>query len=78
MKHQINSKMISVRIPSVICDQLDNLTHLTHKSRTDLVRQAILFQIEDMEDYYECVEIIKNRKPENYITLDEAMKSLGL
>lgn len=78
MRDPLNSKTVSVRVPQVIYDKISEFSKKQHKSSASFIREAMIRHLEDIIDYYEVEEIILNRDPSNYITLEEAMKSYDI
>jgi predicted DNA-binding protein len=68
---------IAIRLSDKLERRLKALADKTHKSKSALVREAIENQIEDMEDYYLSMAIIKNSDGTLY-SLDEVEKMCGL
>jgi RHH-type rel operon transcriptional repressor/antitoxin RelB len=72
--------MLAIRLPEEIEQRLDALAKETGRTKTFYVRQAILEQLDDIEDYYlaeKAVQEIKSGKVKT-IPLEEIMKRYGL
>ncbi len=69
--------MVNVRVPKEIEDRLEELTRLTHRSKSFYVREALKAYIEDLEDYYISLERLADKSSKRY-TLEEVEKKLGL
>jgi RHH-type rel operon transcriptional repressor/antitoxin RelB len=69
--------MVNVRVPKEIEKRLEELTRLTHRSKSFYVREALKAYIEDLEDYYISLERLADKSSKRY-TLKEAEEKLGL
>ncbi len=69
--------MVNVRVPKEIEERLEELTRLTHRSKSFYVREALRAYLEDLEDYYISLERLANKSSKRY-TLKEAKEKLGL
>ncbi len=69
--------MVNVRVPKEIEERLEELTRLTHRSKSFYVREALLAYLEDLEDYYISIDRLADKKSRRY-TLQEAKEKLGL
>jgi RHH-type rel operon transcriptional repressor/antitoxin RelB len=69
--------MVNVRVPKEIEERLEELTRLTHRSKSFYVREALKAYIEDLEDYYISVERLADKSSKRY-TLEEVEEKLGL
>jgi RHH-type rel operon transcriptional repressor/antitoxin RelB len=69
--------MVNVRVPKEIEERLEELTRLTHRSKSFYVREALKAYIEDLEDYYISLERLAHKSSKRY-TLKEVEKKLGL
>ena len=78
MSQSLETKAISVRIPLVIFNKLGDLAARTHKTKTSFIKQALIEKMEDLIDYQECLNIIKESYPEDYLSHVEAWKEIGI
>ena len=72
--------MPAVRIPEDLDTRLNTLARRTGRSRNSFVREALLRQLDDIEDYYlgmETLERIRNGEERVY-SAAEARRELGL
>ena len=72
--------MPAVRIPEDLDNRLNTLARRTGRSRNSFVREALLRQLDDIEDYYlgmETLERIRNGEEKLYSSA-EARRELGL
>lgn len=72
--------MLAIRLPADIEKRLDALAKETGRTKSYYVREAILEQLDDLEDYYlaeKALQEIKSGKAE-LIPLEEIMKRYGL
>jgi RHH-type rel operon transcriptional repressor/antitoxin RelB len=77
---QLEAPMLAIRLPEEIEQRLDALAKETGRTKTFYVRQAILEQLDDLEDYYlaeKALQEIKSGKSK-LIPLEEIMKRYGL
>jgi RHH-type rel operon transcriptional repressor/antitoxin RelB len=72
--------MLAVRLPEEIEFRLNRLANVTGRTKTYYVREAIINQLEDMEDYYLGMETLERiRKGEERIySSKEVRRELGL
>jgi len=72
--------MIAVRFPTEIETRLDALAAATGRTKTFYVREAILEQLDDLEDYYLAAEVVERirKGQERTLSLDEVEHQLGL
>ncbi len=68
--------MLAIRLNAEIEKRLDVLAKKTGRTKTFYARKAILNYIEDLEDTYIALEVLKN--PGEISTLEEVRKELGL
>ncbi len=68
--------MIAVRLPPEIEKRLKKLARRTGRTKTFYVREAILQQLDDLEDYYLAVQRLEENIPG--IPLEEVERRLGL
>ncbi len=68
--------MIAVRLPPEIERRLKKLARRTGRTKTFYVREAILQQLDDLEDYYLAVQRLEENIPG--IPLEEVERRLGL
>ncbi|MBZ0131970.1 MAG: DUF6290 family protein [Rhodocyclaceae bacterium] len=68
--------MLAIRLPETIEERLNALASETGRSKTALVREAILEYIDDLEDYY--LAEARARRNRKTIPLDEVERKLGL
>jgi RHH-type rel operon transcriptional repressor/antitoxin RelB len=73
-------QQISIRIDDKTAQALEKLAQKTGRSKTFYVKQAILNQLEDLEDYYLGVNALKEfqQSGAKAIPADEVFKKLGL
>ena len=72
--------MPAVRIPEDLDNRLNTLARRTGRSKNSFVREALLHQLDDIEDYYlgmETLERIRNGEEKLYSSA-EARRELGL
>ena len=72
--------MPAVRIPEDLDNRLNTLASRTGRSKNSFVREALLHQLDDIEDYYlgmETLERIRNGEEKLYSSA-EARRELGL
>ncbi|NLD96445.1 MAG: ribbon-helix-helix protein, CopG family [Synergistaceae bacterium] len=72
--------MPAVRIPEDLDNRLNTLARRTGRSKNSFVREALLHQLDDIEDYYlgmETLERIRNGEERVYSSA-EAKRELGL
>ena len=72
--------MQAVRIPEDLDNRLNTLARRTGRSKNSFVREALLHQLDDIEDYYlgmETLERIRNGEEKLYSSA-EARRELGL
>lgn len=72
--------MPAVRIPEDLDNRLNTLARRTGRSKNSFVREALLHQLDDIEDYYlgmETLERIRNGEEKLYSSA-EARHELGL
>ena len=72
--------MPAVRIPEDLDNRLNTLARRTGRSKNSFVREALLHQLDDIEDYYlgmETLERIRNGEERVY-SATEARRELGL
>jgi RHH-type rel operon transcriptional repressor/antitoxin RelB len=72
--------MPAVRIPEDLDTRLNTLARRTGRSKNSFVREALLRQLDDIEDYYlgmETLERIRNGEERVY-SAAEARRELGL
>jgi len=72
--------MPAVRIPEDLDNRLNTLARRTGRSKNSFVREALLRQLDDIEDYYlgmETLERIRNGEEKLYSSA-EARRELGL
>ena len=72
--------MPAVRSPEDLDNRLNTLARRTGRSKNSFVREALLHQLDDIEDYYlgmETLERIRNGEERVYSSV-EARRELGL
>ena len=72
--------MPAVRIPEDLDNRLNTLARRTGRSKNSFVREALLHQLDDIEDYYlgmETLERIRKGEERAYSSA-EARRELGL
>lgn len=72
--------MLAIQLPDDIDNRLEALIQPIGRSKAELVREAILDYLEDLEDYVECEQRlldIQEGRSRTY-TLDEVERELGL
>lgn len=67
---------LAVRLEPELEKRLENLSKKTHRSKSFYVREALEHYIEELEDYYLAVTILK--KPMDIYTIEEVEKMCGL
>lgn len=65
----------SIRLDDALDKRLQRIAAVTGRTKTSFIREAIEQYIEDMEDYADAVEALKEK---GSITLDALEKDLGL
>lgn len=72
--------MPAVQIPEDLDNRLNALARRTGRSKSSFVREALMHQIDDIEDYYLGMETLERiRKGEERVyTSAEARRELGL
>ena len=72
--------MLAIRLPEEIEKRLDALAKQTGRTKTYYARQAILEQLDDLEDYYLSEKAWKEVESgkSKMIPLEEIMKRYGL
>lgn len=72
--------MLAVRIPEDLDNRLNALAHSTGRSKSSFVREALMHQLDDIEDYYLGMETLERiRKGEERVyALAEVRRELGL
>jgi RHH-type transcriptional regulator, rel operon repressor / antitoxin RelB len=68
--------MLALRLPEDIEKRLQALARKTHRSKSYYAREAIIMHIEDLEDYYEALDVLKN--PGKRYSLEEIEKKYDL
>lgn len=68
--------MLAIRLPVDIEERLSHLASETGRTKTSLVREAILEHIDDLEDFY--LAEARARKNRKTIPLSEVERTLGL
>jgi RHH-type rel operon transcriptional repressor/antitoxin RelB len=68
--------MLAIRLPETIEERLNVLANETGRTKTALVREAILEYIDDLEDYY--LAEARARRNRKTIPLDEVERKLDL
>jgi RHH-type transcriptional regulator, rel operon repressor / antitoxin RelB len=67
---------IAIRLPEELENKLTSLAKRTKRSKSFYVREAIEHYLEDIEDYYLGMEVLKN--PGQIYSLEEVRKICGL
>ena len=72
--------MLAVRIPEDLDNRLNALAHRTGRSKSSFVREALMHQLDDIEDYYLGMETLERiRKGEERVyALAEVRRELNL
>ena len=72
--------MLAIRLPEEIEKRLDALAKETGRTKTFYVREAILEQLDDLEDYYLAEKALQEIKAgkSKLIPLEQIMKRYGL
>jgi RHH-type transcriptional regulator, rel operon repressor / antitoxin RelB len=70
----------TIRLPEEAERRLDALAESTHRPKSFYLRELILNNLDDLEDYYRAVEISARvkRGEERVYSLDEVKAHLGL
>lgn len=68
--------MLAIRLHPEVEKRLSDLAKKTGRTKTFYAREAILNYVEDLEDIYLALEVLKN--PGEISTLEEVRKELGL
>jgi len=53
---EVNMSQITARLPDEIVSSLDRVAHSLHRTRADIMRQAIELYLEDFEDLTVSIE----------------------
>jgi len=72
----MKSESAVIRIPQALNLRLDELAEKTGRKKSYYASRAISRYLEDLEDYYEAKEALKNSK--RRYSLAEAARKLGL
>jgi len=67
--------MIAVRLPKELEERLTALAQKSGRSKTDLVRQALLTYLEDLEDHHLAAERLESPLPS--VSLEDLERSIG-
>ena len=72
--------MLAIRLPSDLEDRLENLAKVTGRTKTFYAREAIVAQLDDLEDLYLAEQrLLDNRAGRSEsIPLEDVMKRYGL
>ncbi len=68
--------MLAIRLPEAIEKRLSDLSAETGRTKTALVREAILEHIDDLEDFYLAES--RARLNRRAVPLDDVARELGL
>ena len=68
--------MLAIRLPETIEERLESLARETGRTKSSLVREAIVEYIDDLEDLY--LAEARARRNRRTIPLDEVERTLGL
>ena len=66
---------ITARIPDDVLESLDNAAKTLHRSRADIIRQAIESYLEDFDDIAVSIERLRDPSDET-VDCDEAKRAL--
>ena len=66
---------ITARIPDDVLESLDNAAKTLHRSRADIIRQAIESYLEDFDDIAVSIERLRDPSDET-VDWDEAKRAL--
>jgi RHH-type rel operon transcriptional repressor/antitoxin RelB len=69
-------KALPIKVSEEIYNRLDRLAHMTHRTKTFYVREALNSYLEDLEDTYLALQRLE--KPGKIYSNAEAAKILGL
>lgn len=69
-------KALPVKVPEEIYNRLASLASRTHRTKTFYVREAILAYLEDLEDTYDALNILK--EPGKNYSMAEVVRDLQL
>jgi RHH-type rel operon transcriptional repressor/antitoxin RelB len=71
---------LSVRIPEELENRLTAVSKKAKITNSQLIREALITHLENLEDYYDAVAVLKRIKSgkEKTIPADEVFKKLGL
>lgn len=67
--------MSTVRLPADLETRLSKLSHLTHRSKSFYIKEALKQYLEDMEDGYIALDRLSDPK-RTVLTTDEMLKAL--
>ena len=67
---------IAIRLPDALEQELTEVAKKMQRSKSFIVREAIEHYLDDIQDYYRGIEVLKN--PGRIYSLEEVRKELGL
>ncbi len=72
--------MLAIRLPADIEQRLDDLAKKTGRTKTFYARQAILAQLEDLEDIYLSEQILTDDRAgkAEWVSLEEVMRDYDM
>ena len=51
---------VSARLPSELIEEMDRAAHRLHRTRAEIVRQAVEYYLDDLEDLHEGLERLRD------------------
>lgn len=67
---------LTIRLPDEIDNRLNQLSKRTHRTKSFYVREAILSYLEDLEDTYDALKVLK--EPGKNYSMAEVVRDLNL
>ena len=71
---------LGTRLPEELAQGLNKICHLTKRSKSSIVQEALATYIEDHEEYYAAIEAFEQFKKDGYQTIswEDVKKANGL
>ena len=71
---------LGIRLPDEILKEIEYICSLSKRSKSSVVKEALLNYIEETQDYYSALNRLEQHKKdgEKTYTLEEASKILGV
>lgn len=51
---------VSVRLPSGLTEEMDRAAHRLHRTRAEIIKQAVEYYLDDLEDLHEGLERLQD------------------